>query len=1305
MRRARCLLVAVVAGLFTAPGFAADWPTYQQSNSRLGASAAKLNTPLHLQWTYIAPAAPQTAWEAPRVAPIEGKLMRSRVNFDDAFQVAVVEGRVFFGSSVDHNVYCFDANTGQTYWTFPTNGPVRLSPTIWQGKAYFGSDDGFIYCVQAGNGKLVWKMRVGPEEDRLLARGQMISRWPVRTGVLIDDGVAYFGAGVFPHERVYLCAVDAASGKLIWRNDHLSEQDAGRNDLTPQGYLLCNDELLFVPSGRSMPAAFDRKTGEQVYKRTYSWRSTAGGVVGGTKALLADGQLYSGGAHHFLALDQKTGSVGFAFISGHQLAISENMAFVTDGKRIAGLDRITHAKATVERQKRNLELYAVERNRSKLKPDEYREQVNVLAKKIGQLSKVGEKWSTETTCDEAVIVLQGLVIAGGVNEVSAFDSNDGRKVWSAKVEGKARGLAAADGYLIVSTDAGRVYSFASADQTPLAQQPKTLPLLSSTPYPQDELSGMYAQAAEEILRRSGQTQGFCLVYGAENGRLAYALAKRSALKIIGLEKDPAKVAAARQALTAAGVYGDRVTMLAYSGGETHLSNYFANLIVSDTLLLTGALPDAPHFMARHLKPCGGVVLWGAPEAAPGAGKLSSQMLQGQLSGLGLGDQTLASRADGHWAQLTRGKLPGAGSWSHQYGDVANTNNSFDYRIKGGLGVLWYGDPGPSKIINRHEASTAPLSTNGRMFIQGLDSVMAYDAYNGTFLWEFKNPGALRTGVFNNEETSNLAASDDDLFIAVDDTCTRLDAATGKVLAVYKTPKSRDDIPRAWGYVAYYDGLLIGTSTVRSELARSLRRRGRLVDSQTDAIFAFDLKTGKRIWTHRGANILHTTIAINNDRVFYIDSSITKEERAALLRQDKTALRKLAGAAAKKAEEDMKKVDVRLAVAIDARSGNKLWSKAVDVTDCSRVGIGGGALTLMAHDGHVLICGANANGHYWRQFLSGQFSRRRLLVLDAASGEKMWSKDADYRHRPIIVENEIIAEPWGFDLHTGKQKTKPHPITGKEEPWQFVRPGHHCGAITGAPNMLFFRSYFTGYYDLYSDGGTKHFAGQRMGCWVNAVSGNGLLMVPEASAGCVCLFSIASTVVMEPKTVSDSWGIYTAQGLVTPVKRLLLNLGAPGDRRSDLGEMWLGYPRPNSRAGLDLPYDIQAKIAPGGGYYARSSVTSGIASDTPWVYASGLRGLTKCTIPLLDGKGPAAAYRVKLHFAALNEADGKAAFTIKLQGQEVEKDFQIVKEAGGLHTVVVREYPIQVTKDLIIELIPNNNAKLPVLSAIEAVREE
>ena len=245
------------------------------------------------------------------------------------------------------------------------------------------------------------------------------------------------------------------------------------------------------------------------------------------------------------------------------------------------------------------------------------------------------------------------------------------------------------------------------------------------------------------------------------------------------------------------------------------------------------------------------------------------------------------------------------------------------------------------MINRHEAAGAPLSTNGRMFIQGTDRLLAYDAYNGNFLWEYENPGAIRTGVFNNRETHNLAASDDALFVAVGDTCRALDAATGEIAAEYKTPKSSDGIERAWAYLAYDDGQLFGTSTIRDELEARLRRRGLKVKSQTDAIFAVDTSSGQRTWTYRGDNILHTTIAIGPERVYFIDSSISPAERQQLYLKDKGELKELTGEAAAKAEAEMKKLDVRMAVAIDLSATRALIAEGGEHTgataDLSRLG--------------------------------------------------------------------------------------------------------------------------------------------------------------------------------------------------------------------------------------------------------------------------------------------------------------------------------------------------------------------------------
>ncbi|MDZ4686257.1 MAG: PQQ-binding-like beta-propeller repeat protein, partial [Planctomycetaceae bacterium] len=200
----------VVWGAVTSVSQAVDWPTDGGSNARLQSSTERLADSLPLRWTYQAPAAPKLAWSSAEGRTMEGKLMGSRIRFDDAFRTVIVEGRVYFGSTVDHQLHCRDLATGQKLWTFYTGGPIRLAPTVADGRAYFGSDDGRVYCVDAVTGTLVWQRQAAPREEWLLARGEMISKWPVRTGVLLHNGVAYFGAGIFPHEDVYLTGVDPA---------------------------------------------------------------------------------------------------------------------------------------------------------------------------------------------------------------------------------------------------------------------------------------------------------------------------------------------------------------------------------------------------------------------------------------------------------------------------------------------------------------------------------------------------------------------------------------------------------------------------------------------------------------------------------------------------------------------------------------------------------------------------------------------------------------------------------------------------------------------------------------------------------------------------------------------------------------------------------------------------------------------------------------------------------------------------------------------------------------------------------------
>jgi outer membrane protein assembly factor BamB len=1291
--KSRQLTISVLVGLvlFGSAASAADWPTYRHDVARTGATSESLAAPLALDWVYVPAHRPRPAWPRPAVRPREGWEQRHRVIFDDAFQVAAVGETVYFGSSADNKVYALDAATGKESWAFFTGGPVRLAPTVSGNRVLVGSDDGFVYCLGAGDGKVLWKVRGGPNDEKLLGHGKMISRWPIRTGVLVDEGIAYFGAGIFPHENVFLHAVKVSDGSPVWKNDTISQESANRNDLTPQGYWLASKDRLFVPCGRALPVAFDRTNGRLVFKSSYGWRGeAAGGNIGGTYALLADNQIYTGTQNHLLALDQRTGRTGFAWFPGRRLAVEGNMAYLATGRELIAMDRTAYAAASGRRNSLEFRIKSLAsqvRSAPVGKREKIEQDLKAAQEELDRHSK--EKieptvpWRVRSDCDAELILSGNMVIAGGQDEVSVFSRTNGEMVWSTKVEGLARGLAIANGRLYVSTDKGRIYCFASVK---IAEERNPLIRAAVDPYPGDGLTSVYEAAAEAIVMETGVKKGYCLVLGAERGRLARELALRTELTIIGVEPDPAKARAARLALDAAGLYGERVTIEQCDISNLPFSNYFANLIVSDSMLLTGKIPGEAAELARHVKPWGGSVCLGAPANAPAQARaVTPEKLTGWLAESQLG-QCRLSRTNGVWATLKRGALSGAGSWTHQYAEPGNTACSDDQLVGGPLGLLWFGAPGPALMVNRHNAVAAPLAINGKLFVQGENNVMAHDSYNGMKLWKRDIPGAMRTRL-KKSECGNIAASEDSIFVAIAGKCLRLDAETGETRATYNAPGGA-----TWGYIAHVDGILYGSTLTTTGVSGS--------------VFAIDTRDGKTLWSCQGKNIINLTIALGNGWLFFVDSSLSPDERQAMLKMDKSFLRSLSAEQAKKAEQEQKKLDVRRVVALDARTGGQLWSQAVDVTDCSQIGIGGGELSLMYREGVVVLGGANANGHYWRQFLAGEFSERRLVALSAKSGQVLWARDADYRHRPVIVGDKVIAEPWAYDLKTGRQLTRRHPVSDAETAWQFLRPGHHCGAISASPQMLFMRSGDTSYYDLIDDSGIRHFSGQRLGCWINAIPANGLALMPEASAGCICLHPIICSLALEPRPDHERWGIYSAGPTTPPAKRFAVNLGAPGDRRGSNGEMWFGYPRPDlpaDRKAMGFSFRLETEFAAGGGYFRQNSETEPIAgANDPWIFSSCGRGLTRCVVPVLSESDKPAEYTVRLYFAELeNTPAGGRVFDVKLQGKTVLAGFDPSKEAGGSHKAVVKEFAgVRVTRNLEIELAPNPGVPGPILSGVE-----
>ena len=141
-------------------------------------------------------------------------------SIDARAQAAIAGGRVFVGTQ-SGAVHSLDARTGCTQWTFQADGAVTAAVVISSGNrpaAYFGDQRANAYAVDAATGKLLWKVHV---EEHFAAR--------VTAASLLRDGVLYVPVasleeGLAPGPSYECCtfrgsltALDAATGKLVWK--------------------------------------------------------------------------------------------------------------------------------------------------------------------------------------------------------------------------------------------------------------------------------------------------------------------------------------------------------------------------------------------------------------------------------------------------------------------------------------------------------------------------------------------------------------------------------------------------------------------------------------------------------------------------------------------------------------------------------------------------------------------------------------------------------------------------------------------------------------------------------------------------------------------------------------------------------------------------------------------------------------------------------------------------------------------------------------------------------------------------------
>jgi outer membrane protein assembly factor BamB len=382
-------------------------------------------------------------------------------NFDPVFYVTVVGQRVLFGSSVDDAVHCLNILTGQEMWVSFTDGPVRLPPSFDEGNLYFGSDDGFVYCIAADSGDLVWRYEASTGQRKVPVNGKLTSLSPCRTGVLVQDATVYFATSLLPWDKTYLCALDADSGTPAYKKVY--------NRLTAQGPMLASPTKLYVSQGRQRPVVFERSSGNRV-------QDLGGSGFGGVFGLLtedslfihgfgqnhrADGELrfFSGDTRDLLVTFPRATSIViregivYAHADGELLAFDRN-TYVGLQSRISSLQQQTKQ---LQEQKKKLSADASDSERRRLDAGIVSAQERIAALQADLPSTF--LWRVPSDCSLTLILAGQTLFAGGEGKVAAYKIDSGQQVWSAPVTGRAYGLAAAHGSLVVSTDRGNVVCF------------------------------------------------------------------------------------------------------------------------------------------------------------------------------------------------------------------------------------------------------------------------------------------------------------------------------------------------------------------------------------------------------------------------------------------------------------------------------------------------------------------------------------------------------------------------------------------------------------------------------------------------------------------------------------------------------------------------------------------------------------------------------------------------------------------------------------------------------------------------------
>jgi outer membrane protein assembly factor BamB len=402
-----------------------DWPTFRANNTASAKTDVMIPAESTKKWDYIIPSG--TTPTAPTTS----------------------DGMIFL-AGFDCVVRAIDSVTGKLAWSVFTGGAIRFPPTIWKGRVYVGSGDGWVYALEKKTGSLIWRFRAAPMERRIPVYGQIMSTWPVASGVLVCDGVVYVAAGIANYDGTYVYALDAVTGRIKWQNTssgHLyPEVLKGRLDMeelsgiSVQGNMVIHEGKLYLAGGNVVsPAMYDITNGKCLNDPSIPYSKTRNNILNpaaprGSELYIIGNVVRVGGQPLYAHPKYKIYDNSVLYKTWISSTGDRDVAWVNNSKILC----FQHAENNAQHF-----------NESWGKPG---------------VQGLKPLWEVEIKDSVAVALCRNAVVVAGRTELVALSLQDGKRLWAQSIPSTPVNWGMAtdkDGHVVVCLENGQVFCFGS----------------------------------------------------------------------------------------------------------------------------------------------------------------------------------------------------------------------------------------------------------------------------------------------------------------------------------------------------------------------------------------------------------------------------------------------------------------------------------------------------------------------------------------------------------------------------------------------------------------------------------------------------------------------------------------------------------------------------------------------------------------------------------------------------------------------------------------------------------------------------